>query len=153
MAHCRRHSHWCADTSRSRLHRPAWWAFEKVGNAILTVVGWIQNLVGWLGNTSTGRVRRGGCPVWFGAATGVEFSGISTMTGGDSPGWLNFAASPWWLGGRAAVGGTSAPAVVNNWTVNVDGSGIVDPDKVAQSVTAALTRYRRTLGIPAGEGF
>ena len=130
---------------------PARWAFEQVGNAISTVVGWIQNLVGWLGN-----IHWPSPPGWlsglFGAATGVEFSGISTMTG-DSPGWLNFAASPWWLGGRAAVGGTSAPAVVNNWTVNVDGSGIVDPDKVAQSVTAALTRYRRTLGIPAGEGF
>lgn len=133
---------------------PARTAFNAVSDAISTVVGWVKNLISWISN-----IRWPSPPGWlsnlnpFGASMiGVGFSGVP-MAVGESPGWINFAATPWWGATRTGATAGSGVTVVQNWTVNVDGSGIVDADRVGEQVTKALSSYRRTLGIPATAGF
>ncbi|WP_343930376.1 hypothetical protein [Tsukamurella strandjordii] len=125
-------------------------AVSAIGSAVQTVIGWVQSLISAIGNISFPSP-----PSWLSSifelgdgATIIahRYAGVGGGTITAAPGAFS-APAPNLRG--------AAPVMVNNYydqstKVQVDGSGIVDANKVASSVGYAVGRTDRTQGrVPA----
>ncbi|MFW0790105.1 hypothetical protein [Gordonia sp. CPCC 205333] len=124
---------------------------DTVANAISTVVGWVQNLISAISNISWPSP-----PGWLSGLFG-GFEPMVAMPGESAfmtPTWavhnprtLQLASGAPSLADLGGLGGRGTTVYVDNSiSVQVDGSGIVDVNKVARAVEDVLTRHRRTIG-------
>ncbi|AWY04762.1 tail length tape measure protein [Gordonia phage Emperor] len=127
---------------------------RAVGDAIDWVVGLVRGLIDWIG-----RLRWPSPPSWLTSIFGggpAEFMAVPTMAAAP---WENFAAAgpelsaaradPLSMLARIAAPTRAGAATIIN--VRVDGSGIVDPARVADAVTSALRSTAVARGTsPAG---
>lgn len=127
---------------------------DGVGNAISTVIGWIQSLIGWLGNISWPSP-----PGWltglFGSDMGAEFKAVPS--GVDS--FLRFLPEPHL--GMASVGPELTAASMNpsfgrvtrgggpsvsQTVVNITIEGALDPVAVGRQVEKVVNKFNTTVG-------
>lgn len=127
-------------------------AASAVGDAISTVIGFVQSLISAISNISFPSP-----PGWmtslFGATLSPAIPGAAAYM---APAWnvqnprvLQLAGGYPSLSdlGGLRTGGTVVQQIDQSVNVKVDGSGIVDPQRVAESVTGAIGRNNRTRGV------
>lgn len=123
-------------------------AVSAVGNAINTVIGWVRSLISALAN-----IRFPSPPGWLSKvfeAPGFTLGPDSARIVTGVPGVLTAAAAPAPRPGFAAGGSAVIYQIDQSTHVTVDGSGVVDVQAVADSVTGALGRNQKTRGgVPA----
>ncbi len=130
---------------------------DTVSSAIGTVVGWVQNLI-----SAIGSIHWPSPPSWlssmFGGLDPAMMPGRSAFM---APSWtmqnpavLQLASGGPSLLGLGGLGGRGGGMVIDNSvTINVDGSGIVDPAKVAREIESVLARRNRTTGRQSAVSF
>ncbi|AVJ48762.1 tape measure protein [Gordonia phage SallySpecial] len=125
---------------------------DTVAGAIGTVVDWIRQLISWISN-----IKWPSPPGWLSSLFGAEgpaFMAIPTMA---SAPWENFAAGgpelsaaradPLPMLARIGAGGGGTVAIDQRTIINVDATGVADPQAVAAAVTGALRRNSQTRGV------
>lgn len=123
---------------------------DGVGNAIQTVIGFVQGLIDKMQSAADFASKLNPANWFEDAGLGMVVNMVPANSYSSSGSRLNLAAGYPTLSGLGALGPNGGGIVQNidaRTIVKVDGSGVSDPQQVANAVAGATGRDRRTRGL------